>query len=215
VQAEMGLTYDVATHFTPRYNPWEQHLCLVPDSDLFHALKSQKASVVTGQIESFSETGIKLNSGEELLADLIVTATGLQLEMLGGLDVSVDGKKIDFSQTMVYKGMMYSEVPNMASVFGYTNASWTLKADLTSQYVCRLLKHMDSTGTRYCAPRLHASEVTALPWVDFSSGYFQRAKDILPKQGATHPWKLYQNYIYDLVTLRFGSVKDSAMEFCV
>jgi monooxygenase len=215
VQAEMGPTYDVATHFTPRYNPWEQRLCLVPDSDLFNALKSQRASVVTGQIESFTETGIKLNSGDELPADLIVTATGLQLEMLGGLEVRVDGKQIDFSKAMVYKGMMYSEVPNMASVFGYTNASWTLKADLTSQYVCRLLKHMDKTGARYCVPRLHAGEVTALPWVDFSSGYFQRAKNILPKQGATHPWKLYQNYVFDIVTLRFGSIQDSSMEFCV
>jgi monooxygenase len=215
VQAEMGPTYDVATHFTPRYNPWEQRLCLVPDSDLFKALRSQKASVVTGLIERFTETGIKLNSGEELPADLIVTATGLNLEMLGGLEVRVDGKQIDFSKAMVYKGMMYSEVPNMASVFGYTNASWTLKADLTSQYVCRLLKHMDSAGARYCVPRLHAGEVTALPWVDFSSGYFQRAKDILPKRGATHPWKLYQNYVFDIVTLRFGSIQDSSMEFCV
>jgi Domain of unknown function (DUF4372) len=200
---------------TPRYNPWKQRLCLVPDSDLFNALKSQKASIVTGQIDGFTEAGIKLNSGEELAAALIVTATGLQLEMLGGLDVSVDGKQIEFSKTMVYKGMMYSEVPNMASVFGYTNASWTLKADLTSQYVCRLLKHIDKTDARYCVPRLHASEVTPLPWVEFSSGYFQRAKDILPKQGATHPWKLYQNYVFDIVTLRFGSVQDSAMEFCI
>jgi monooxygenase len=214
VQKEMGPTYDVATHFTPRYNPWQQRLCLVPDSDFFRALKLQKASIVTGQIEGFTETGIKLNSGEELNADLIVTATGLSLEMLGGLDVSVDGRKIDFSKTIVYKGMMYSEVPNMASVFGYTNASWTLKADLTSQYICRLLKHMESTGTRYCVPRLRASEITAMPWVDFSSGYFQRANDILPKQGATHPWKLYQNYVFDIATLRFGSVRDSAMEFC-
>jgi monooxygenase len=213
VREEMGPNYDTEKHFTPRYNPWEQRLCLVPDSDLFKALKSEKAAIVTDQIEHFTATGIKLASGEELTADLIVTATGLHLEMLGGLEVTVDSKKIDFSKTMAYKGLMYSGVPNMASVFGYTNASWTLKADLTSHYVCRLLKHMDSTGARYCLPKKPGDEVTALPWVDFSSGYFQRSKDVLPKQGSTHPWKLYQNYVLDIVSLRFRSVRDSAMEF--
>jgi monooxygenase len=213
VREEMGPNYDIEKHFTPRYNPWEQRLCLVPDSDLFKALKSEKAAIVTDQIEHFTATGIKLASGEELTADLIVTATGLHLEMLGGLEVTVDSKKIDFSKTMAYKGLMYSGVPNMASVFGYTNASWTLKADLTSHYVCRLLKHMDSTGARYCLPKKPGDEVTALPWVDFSSGYFQRSKDVLPKQGSTHPWKLYQNYVLDIVSLRFRSVRDSAMEF--
>jgi monooxygenase len=213
VREEMGANYDIEKHFTPRYNPWEQRLCLVPDSDLFKALKSEKASIVTDQIESFTATGIKLVSGEELTADLIVTATGLHLEMLGGLEVTVDSKKIDFSKTMAYKGLMYSGVPNMASVFGYTNASWTLKADLTSHYVCRLLKHMDRTGAKYCLPQMPGGEVTALPWVDFSSGYFQRSKDVLPKQGSTHPWKLYQNYMLDIVSLRFRSVRDSAMEF--
>jgi monooxygenase len=213
VRTEMGPSYDVEKHFTPRYNPWEQRMCLVPDSDLFKTLKSEAASVVTDQIATFTETGIKLVSGQELEADLIVTATGLNLEMLGGLAVSVDGRRVDFSKSMTYKGMMYSGVPNMASVFGYTNASWTLKADLTSQYVCRLIKHMDSTGSKFCTPHLRSGEVTAMPWVDFSSGYFQRAKDILPKQGSTHPWKLYQNYALDILALRFGSVKDSAMEF--
>jgi monooxygenase len=213
VREEMGPNYDIEKHFTPRYNPWEQRLCLVPDSDLFKALKSEKAAIVTDQIEHFTATGIKLASGEELTADLIVTATGLHLEMLGGLEVTVDSKKIDFSKTMAYKGLMYSGVPNMASVFGYTNASWTLKADLTSHYVCRLLKHMDSTGARYCLPKKPGDEVTALPWVDFSSGYFQRSKDVLPKQGSTHPWKLYQIYVLDIVSLRFRSVRDSAMEF--
>jgi monooxygenase len=213
VREEMGPNYDIEKHFTPRYNPWEQRLCLVPDSDLFKALKSEKAAIVTDQIERFTATGIKLASGEELTADLIVTATGLHLEMLGGLEVTVDSKKIDFSKTLAYKGLMYSGVPNMASVFGYTNASWTLKADLTSHYVCRLLKHMDSTGARYCLPQMPGGEVAALPWVDFSSGYFQRSKDVLPKQGSTHPWKLYQNYVLDIVSLRFRSVRDSAMEF--
>jgi monooxygenase len=213
VRAELGPNYDVGTHFTPRYNPWEQRMCLVPDSDLFKALKTEKASVVTDQIATFTETGIKLASGQELAADLIVTATGLSLEMLGGLEVTVDGKRVDFSKTLTYKGMMYSGVPNLASVFGYTNASWTLKADLTCQYVCRLLKHMDGTGAKFCTPHLRSGEVKAVPWVDFSSGYFERAKDILPKQGSTHPWKLYQNYALDIFALRFGSVKDSAMEF--
>jgi monooxygenase len=213
VRDEMGPSYDVAKHFTPRYNPWEQRLCLVPDSDLFKALKSEKASIVTDQIEGFTETSIKLVSGGELKADLIVTATGLNLQMLGGLEVTVDGRQIDFSKTLAYKGMMYSEVPNMASVFGYTNASWTLKADLISSYVCRLLKHMDSTGARYCIPRLPNGEVVAMPWIDFSSGYFQRAQHILPKQGSAHPWKLYQNYVVDILTLKFGSVRDGAMEF--
>jgi monooxygenase len=213
VRTEMGPSYDVGKHFTPRYNPWEQRMCLVPDSDLFNALKAETASVVTDQIETFTETGIKLASGQELAADLVVTATGLNLEVLGGLEITVDGKRVDFSKSLTYKGMMYSDVPNMASVFGYTNASWTLKADLTCQYICRLLKHMDSTGAKICTPHLRAGTVKAVPWVDFSSGYFERAKDILPKQGSTHPWKLYQNYALDIFALRFGSVSDSAIEF--
>ncbi len=215
VRAEMGPSYDVDKHFTPRYNPWEQRMCLVPDSDLFKALKAEKASVVTDQIEAFTETGIKLASGEELQADLVVTATGLNLEVLGGLEVTVDGRRVDFSKCLAYKGMMYNDVPNMASVFGYTNASWTLKADLTCEYVCRLLKHMDSTGAKFCTPHLRSGEVKEMPWVDFSSGYFQRAKDILPKQGSIHPWKLYQNYALDILALRFGSVKDSAMKYSI
>ncbi len=213
VRAQLGRDYDVAKHFTPRYNPWSQRMCLVPDGDLFEAIKAGRASVVTDTIDTFTETGIRLASGAELAADLIVSATGLQLEVLGGLAVSVDGQAVDFSKAMTYKGMMYAGVPNLASAFGYTNASWTLKADLTCEYVCRLLNHMEKTGTRQCTPRLNDPEVKPQPWVDFSSGYFQRSIDKLPKQGSKRPWKLYQNYALDIVTLKFGALTDGAMEF--
>ncbi len=213
VRQQLGPDYDVATHFTPRYNPWNQRLCLVPDADLFKAIKGARAAVVTDTIDTFTETGIRLASGKELAADLIVTATGLQLEVLGGLALTVDGERIDFSKAMTYKGMMYAGVPNLASAFGYTNASWTLKADLTCEYVCRLLKHMDKTGAKQCTPRLNDPAVLPQPWVNFSSGYFQRSIDRLPKQGSKRPWKLYQNYALDLMTLKFGSVTDGAMEF--
>jgi cation diffusion facilitator CzcD-associated flavoprotein CzcO len=209
---ELGPDFDVATHFTPRYNPWDQRLCLVPDSDLFAALKAKRASVVTDQIETFTETGIKLKSGEEIAADVIVSATGLKLIPLGGMAVEVDGRPIDVGATLSYKGMMYSDVPNMASAFGYTNASWTLKADLTCEYVCRLLNHMRANGIAYCTPR-RSPDVAEEPFLDFSSGYVQRALAILPKQGSRAPWKLYQNYFLDLLALRFGSFKDGAMEF--
>ena len=213
VRAQLGPDYDVAKHFTPRYNPWSQRMCLVPDGDLFKALKAGRASVVTDTIDSFTETGIRLASGAELDADLIVTATGLQLEVLGGLAVSVDGQPVDFSKAMTYKGMMYAGVPNLASAFGYTNASWTLKADLTCAYVCRLLNHMEKTGSRQCTPRLNDPEVAPQPWVDFSSGYFQRSIHKLPKQGSKRPWKLYQNYALDIVALKFGALTDGTMEF--
>jgi len=212
VKKEMGPGYDVDTHFTPRYNPWDQRLCLVPDSDLFNALKSDKASVVTDQIEAFTPTGIKLKSGKELDADIIVTATGLKLIVAGGMQAAVDGRVVNFNRTMSYKGMMYSDVPNMASCFGYTNASWTLKCDLTCEYVCRMLNHMDKTGAEIATPKGDPS-VQELPWLDFSSGYVQRALDVLPKQGASKPWKLYQNYALDMLTLRFGKVDDGTMKF--
>jgi cation diffusion facilitator CzcD-associated flavoprotein CzcO len=212
VKKEMGPDYDVATHFTPRYNPWDQRLCLVPDSDLFNALKSNAASVVTDQIETFTPTGIKLRSGKHLDADIIVTATGLKLIVAGGMQASVDGRAVNFNKTMSYKGMMYSDVPNMASAFGYTNASWTLKCDLTCEYVCRMLNHMDKTGAQIATPKGDPS-VPELPWLDFSSGYVQRALDVLPKQGASKPWKLYQNYALDMLTLRFGKVDDGTMKF--
>ncbi len=209
----MAPTTTVDTHFTPRYNPWDQRLCLVPDSDLFNALKSGHADVVTDQIETFTPTGIALKSGKALDADVIVTATGLKLILLGGMQVSVDGVPKDLSKSMSYKGMMYSDVPNLASCFGYTNASWTLKCDLTCEYVSRLLNYMDRKGLASCTPRLKDGSVEELPWLDFSSGYVQRALDVLPKQGSKKPWKLYQNYALDLVTLRYGKVDDGVMEF--
>ncbi|MDR7228990.1 cation diffusion facilitator CzcD-associated flavoprotein CzcO [Caulobacter sp. BE264] len=212
VREHLGPDYDVETHFTPRYNPWDQRLCLVPDADLFDALKSGAASVVTDHIETFTETGIQLKSGKTLEADVVVTATGLQLQLLSGMEVVVDGKVADLSQSMSYKGMMFSDVPNLASVFGYTNASWTLKADLTSEYVCRLLNHMDRTGADYCVPRLDG-EVEAAPWLDFSSGYITRSIGQFPKQGTRKPWKVHQNYALDLMTLRMGKVEDGVMQF--
>ncbi len=212
VAKELGPDYDVATHFTPRYNPWDQRLCLVPDSDLFAAIKTGKATVVTDHIERFTPTGILLKSGREIAADLIVTATGLKLILLGGLKVSIDGAARDLSKSMSYKGMMYSDVPNLASAFGYTNASWTLKCDLTCEYVCRLINYMDRKGYRIATPPRDPA-VAELPWLDFSSGYVQRALDVLPKQGAKKPWRLYQNYALDLVTLRFGAVDDGTMRF--
>ena len=212
LKPELPEGYDIGTHFTPRYNPWDQRLCLVPDSDFFQAIKNEKASVVTDTIDHFTPTGIKLSSGKELEADIIVTATGLALELLGGLQVTVDGEPRNLSKSMSYKGMMYSDVPNLASAFGYTNASWTLKCDLTCEYVTRLLNYMDRKGTPIAIPKSDPS-VEEAPWLDFSSGYVQRAKDVLPKQGTTKPWKLYQNYALDLVTLRFGKVDDGTLTF--
>jgi cation diffusion facilitator CzcD-associated flavoprotein CzcO len=212
VRQEIGPDYDVNTHFTPRYNPWDQRLCLVPDSDLFASIRDGNASVVTDTIETFTPKGIKLASGKELEADVIVTATGLKLQLLGGLQVEVDGVAQNMSQTMSYKGMMFSGVPNLASSFGYTNASWTLKCDLTCEYICRLLNYMDRHGFTEARPPRDAS-VEEAPWLDFSSGYVQRALDILPKQGTKKPWRLYQNYVLDLITLRFGRVDDGTMKF--
>ncbi len=213
VRAYLGKDYDVATHFTPRYKPWEQRMCLVPDGDLFFAIRQKKASVVTGEIDTFTEKGIRLKSGEELQADLIVTATGLNLEVLNGLELTVDGKRVEPPKTYNYKGLMYSDVPNLASSFGYTNASWTLKCDLTCEYVCRLLNHMKKHGYRQCTPRRSGAEVTERPWVDFSSGYIQRSLHLFPKQGSQTPWRLHQNYARDIMMLRFGRIDDGVLEF--
>jgi cation diffusion facilitator CzcD-associated flavoprotein CzcO len=213
VRGHMGPDYDVDTHFTPRYNPWDQRLCLVPDADLFDAIKAGKAAVVTDQIDTFTETGIRLKSGQELPADIVVTATGLKMQLLSGVAFDIDGAPVDLAKTMSYKGMMYSDVPNLASAFGYTNASWTLKCDLTCEYVCRLINFMDKRGYAAATPRQTDPTVTEAPWLDFSSGYVQRAIDKLPRQGSKRPWKLYQNYALDLITLRYGAVDDGTMEF--
>jgi cation diffusion facilitator CzcD-associated flavoprotein CzcO len=213
VLAALGPDYDIDKHFAPRYNPWDQRMCLVPDGDLFEALKAGRASVVTDRIETFTEKGIKLQSGQELAADLIVTATGLNLQMLGGMQVSVDGREVDVATKLTYKGMMYSDIPNLASSFGYTNASWTLKVDLTCEYLCRVLNYMDAHGFRYCTPRNNDPSLGTQPWIDFSSGYVQRALDVMPKQGTRRPWRLHQNYALDLFALKYGAVDDGVMEF--
>ena len=208
----LGDDYDIATHFTPRYKPWDQRVCLVPDADLFAALKAGAAEVVTDTIDRFTATGIRLASGRELTADVIVTATGLELKLLSGVIFTVDGAPVDLSQAIQYKGMMFSDVPNLAYTFGYTNASWTLKADLVAIYVCRLLNTMAKRRVRQATPHNADAAMVTEPFVDFSSGYIQRAAATLPKQGTKKPWRLHQNYARDLVSLRYGSV-DDAMVF--
>jgi len=212
-QKALGPEYDVEKHFSPRYNPWDQRLCLIPDADLFSAIRSGKASVITDEIAEFTERGLRLQSGDELEADIIVTATGLKLKLLGGMRLVVDGVAAPASRAMTYKGMMYSEIPNLASAFGYTNASWTLKADLTAEYVCRLLNYMDARGYDYCTPRRRDPSITEEPAINFTSGYIQRASDVLPKQGSKKPWRLHQNYALDLLDLRFAKIDDGTMEF--
>ncbi|HEY5261838.1 MAG TPA: NAD(P)/FAD-dependent oxidoreductase [Solirubrobacteraceae bacterium] len=213
LERQLPAGYDIDTHFNPDYNPWDQRLCLVPNGDLFEAIGQGRASVVTDRIDAFTEHGIKLQSGAELEADVIVTATGLNLLALGGIEIAVDGLEVELAKTMSYKGMMLSGVPNFAFAVGYTNASWTLKCDLTCEYVCRLLKHMDELGCAQCVPRNRDPSVRELPFLDFSSGYVQRSIDKFPKQGSKAPWRLHQNYALDIVNLKFGSVEDGAMEF--
>jgi len=205
--------YDVDTHFTPRYDPWDQRLCLVPDGDLFEAISAGRADVVTDRIESFTEGGIRLESGAELEADVIVSATGLNLLFLGGIELTVDGREVDVPAAMTYKGMMLSGVPNFAFTIGYTNASWTLKADLTSEYVCRLLAHMEAHGHRQCLPAVTDSSVVEEPLLEFTSGYVLRSIHRFPKQGSKEPWRLRQNYVFDIRTIRRGRVDDGTMRF--
>jgi cation diffusion facilitator CzcD-associated flavoprotein CzcO len=212
VRTELGDEYDT-NHFTPAYNPWDQRLCLVPDSDLFKSIREGGASIVTDHIEEFTETGLLLKSGQQLDADIIITATGLSLKLMAGLQLVVDGQPVDMSKTMAYKGMMYSDVPNLASAFGYTNASWTLKCDLTSEYVCRLIKYMDKHGFSQCTARRTDPSIKEEQVLDFTSGYVQRALHTLPSQGSKMPWRLHQNYVKDLSMLRYGRVDDGTMEF--
>jgi cation diffusion facilitator CzcD-associated flavoprotein CzcO len=204
--------YDVKTHFTPKYDVWDQRVCLVPDGDLFESIKGGRAEVVTDHIETFTEKGILLKSGRELEADVIVTATGLKLVFLGKATMEVDGKSIHPHDLLSYKGMMFSDVPNLAATFGYTNASWTLKADLTAEYVCRLINHMDKVGAKTCTPRRVDPSVHGEPFLDFSSGYVQRALSQFPQQGSKRPWKLYQNYAFDILSLRHGKIDDGTIE---
>ena len=213
VKNELPADYDVATHFTPTYKPWEQRICLVPDADMFQAISSGRASVVTDQIESFTEKGVLLKSGKLLEADIVVTATGLVMQAYGGMALTVDGRAVDLSETLAYKGVMLSGVPNMASVFGYINASWTLKADLICEYVCRLLNYMDSKGARMVTPNRKGAKAVAQFVVKFSSGYMQRALQEWPKQGSEKPWRVYQNYIRDVIALRWASMNDGTLEY--
>jgi cation diffusion facilitator CzcD-associated flavoprotein CzcO len=205
--------YDIDTHFKPRYNPWDQRMCLVPDGDLFEAISAGDASIVTDRIETFTEKGVRLASGIELEADLIVTATGLNMRAGGGMEIEVDGRDVKLSETVGYKGMMLSGVPNMALAMGYTNASWTLKCDLVSAYVCRLLNHMDEHGYRQCTPGAPDASVVTERFIDLASGYVLRAADSLPKQGDRAPWRLYQNYARDVLLLKHGGLEDEAMVF--
>jgi cation diffusion facilitator CzcD-associated flavoprotein CzcO len=185
----------------------------VPDADMFEAISQGRASVVTDHIDTFTAKGIKLKSGKEIEADIIVTATGLRMEVLGGVAVSVDGRNVEFGKTFIYKGLMFSGVPNLASVFGYTNASWTLRADLICEYVCRLLNTMDEKGVTVATPRLRDPAMQPDPWLDFSSGYVQRALAMLPKQGPKAPWRQNQNYFADIKDMRRAPIEDEALEF--
>lgn len=204
--------YDIDRHFTPTYNPWDQRLCAVPDGDLFEAIRAGKASVVTDRIETFTEHGIRLASGEELPADVIVTATGLDLVALGGIELAVDGEPVPVPEKLVYKSAMLSDVPNMTFVFGYTNASWTLKLDLVCEYSCRLIAHMDRYGYGSCTPVADAAMPTR-PFLDFGAGYVKRALDRFPKQGTYGPWKVKMSYAQDLEVMRAGPVDDGVLVF--
>lgn len=204
--------YDVDTHFKPKYDPWDQRLCLVPDGDLFKAIRRGKASIVTGTIDRFTPKGVRLSSGDEIEADVIVTATGLNLLAFGGITVDVDGKPIDGPSSVAYKGMMLCGVPNLAYALGYTNASWTLKVDLVCNYVCRLIEYMDKRAWVACTPRAPDPSEPTEPFLDLQAGYVQRAVSSLPRQGARAPWRLYQNYVRDVVLFRFGDLTES-MDF--
>jgi cation diffusion facilitator CzcD-associated flavoprotein CzcO len=213
---DLGEVADFEKHFVPRYDPWDQRLCLVPNGDFFHAIRDGLASIVTDTIVEFTENGIRLESGELLEADIIVTATGLDLRVLGDVKISVDGQPVDIARTFSYKSMMFSDVPNLVSTFGYINASWTLKSDLTAEYSCRLLNHMAATGMRQCTPRLqeHERGMTGDDWIlGFSSGYIQRKLYLLPRQGTEWPWLNTQNYTWDRKAIGEGPIEDGFLQF--
>ncbi|MEQ9107677.1 MAG: NAD(P)/FAD-dependent oxidoreductase [Limnobacter sp.] len=211
-RARMGKNFDMK-HFTPSYNPWDQRLCVVPDGDLFKVLKKGKADIVTDHIDTFVENGIKLKSGTVLEADIVVTATGLDLQILGGLTAHVDGKPVNVGEVMSYKGVMMSSIPNFAMVFGYTNASWTLKADLAAEFVCRVIKHMDKHGYTRVVPNAEGVEADDTPMFDLDAGYMKRAAERLPKQGPAAPWTVVNNYLADRPVLKKGKLEDGVLEF--
>jgi monooxygenase len=212
VERQLPAGYDVDTNFTPRYDPWDQRLCVVPDGDLFAAIRAGTVSVVTDHIDTFTETGLRLRSGAELPADIVVSATGLELLFMGGLAVSVDGEDVDPAERLTYKGMMLEGVPNLALAIGYTNASWTLKCDLTCDYVCRLLNRMRQTGLRQATAHNRDTAVSASPLLGLTSGYVQRSTDLFPKQGSKDPWQVRQSYLRDYRALKMGDLEDDAME---
>ena len=202
IRAELGPDYDVSKHFKPSYDPWDQRLCLVPDGDFFKAIRNGGVTMVTDHIDRFTEQGIKLQSGEELTADIIITATGLKMELMKGIDMSVNEQPVKPSELVNYKGVMASGLPNFALSVGYTNASWTLKTDLIGKYVCRLIRYMDKKSYRSVCPVLPEEGLETMPIVDLSAGYIQRALDSLPKQGKSMPWRLHMNYLLDSWALR-------------
>lgn len=209
--AQLPSGYPVERDFSPSYKPWDQRLCLVPDGDLFAAIHSGKVSVATGAVERFTAGGLRLSTREDVAADIVVTATGLNMKLLGGIDLDIDGKRVEPADHVIYKGMMLSGVPNLALAFGYTNASWTLRSDLTARMFCRLLNHMDRNGFSVCVPRL-TGPVEPRPVIDFSSGYVKRVDGVIPSQGDRDPWRVRQNHVTDLLAMRFGRIDDS-LEF--
>ncbi len=209
----LGPDYDVEKDFSPSYNPWDQRLCLAPDADFFNAIKQGKVSIVTDQIETFTEQGVCTSSGKELAADIIITATGLNMRLMSGVSLTVDGARVDLAETLSYRGMMYSGVPNLASSFGYTNASWTLKCELIAQYVCRLLKYMDRHGYIEARPQRPTDSMDEEPAINLTSGYVQRAVGYFPHQGSRKPWRNYQNYARDLLNFRYSRLNDGAMRY--
>jgi monooxygenase len=213
LERQLPAGYDIDTHFTPRYNPWDQRFCVAPDGDFFQAIRNGTASVVTDQVETFTETGLRLRSGQEIGADIIVTATGIELLFLGGIELSVDGELVDLASRLTYKGMMLEGVPNLAVAVGYTNASWTLKCDLTCGYVCRLVNHMRATGMRQAAPVNRDPSAGTRPLLDLTSGYVQRSAHRFPKQGSRFPWQINQSYLRDYRSLKLRPVVDDAMVF--
>ena len=213
IREELGPDYDIEKHFTPTYKPWDQRICLVPDSDLFESIKNNKASVVTDTITEFESDGIKLDSGKIIEADIIITATGIELNSFNDIDVTIDKVKINPNERLTYKGMMLSGVPNFAVSFGYVNASWTLRADLTCEYVCRLINLMDKKGVLCCAPINDESAYGDDKLIDFNSGYFQRGLHMMPKQGNKAPWKNYQNYLKDIFAVRVFPINDTNLNF--
>lgn len=209
--AELGSSCDARVHFNPRYNPWDQRVCVAPDGDMFQQIRAGRAAVVTDTISRFTATGLQLHSGQHLAADIVVLATGLQLNVAGDIAITVDGRAVVPGQALSYKGMMLGDVPNLAMAFGYTNASWTLKADLTAGWVCRLLNHMQRHGQAIAVPR-HDPTVPVQPFLSFTSGYVQRAAGLLPLQGTRAPWQVHQSYLADLLAIRFGKLDDGVLQ---